>query len=374
MLLAARHDAVRRDALDRRLVQIDKPHIVPVEGLVISGLHRDAAGAEAVVLRHQFLCGLRVADALADLAGHEVRDRAVGGFVHEGVAEIAHPDAEARLPVELLVKSFALLGRHLHRLAPVGVVDEAPVRGAAAGEDRVVAGLDPGLGPGVDGRIVQGRAPVGAALEHRQMARRLGHHRDQLHGGGARADDADALAGKLQRLARPVRGVEGGPAEIRHSFDLGHLRDGERADRRDEPAGARAMPVLRLDLPGEPVLVPGRADDPRPEPDIAAQVELVGDEVHIAQGLGLGREMLAPLPFLQQFPGEGKAVAVALGIEARAGIAVPVPGAADIAAGLEHPHPEAKFPEPVKLVEAGNAGADHDGVIVFAVRRPAHAA
>ena len=172
----------------------------------------------------------------------------------------------------------------------------------------------------------------------------------------------------------PVRSVEGGPAEIRHAFDLGHLRDGERADRRDEPAGARAMPVLRLDLPGEPVLVPGRADDPRPEPDIAAQVELVGDEVHIAQGFGLGREMLAPIPLLKQFPGEGEAVAVALGIEARAGIAVPVPGAADIAAGLEHPHPEAEFPEPVKLVEAGNARADHDGVMLFAVRRPAHAA
>ena len=69
VLLAPRHHAVRGNALDGRLVQIDKAHIVPVEGLVIARLHRDAAGAEAVVLRHQLLRGLRVADALADSCG-----------------------------------------------------------------------------------------------------------------------------------------------------------------------------------------------------------------------------------------------------------------------------------------------------------------
>jgi len=35
--------------------------------------------------------------------------------------------------------------------------------------------------------------------------------------------------------------------------------------------------------------------------DVAAQIELVGDIVEVALGLGLRREALVPVPFLQQF-------------------------------------------------------------------------
>ena len=70
--------------------------------------------------------------------------------------------------------------------------------------------------------------------------------------------------------------------------------------------------------------------------------------------------MLVPVPFVQQFLGEGVAVGPALGIEARARIAVPVPGAADAGAGFEHPDLKAEFAQAIELVEAGNAGADDD--------------
>src|SRR6266446_6025214 len=76
--------------------------------------------------------------------------------------------------------------------------------------------------------------------------------------------------------------------------------------------------------------------------------------------------MLLPVPFLQQFPRKRVAVGPALRIEAGAGIAVPVPGAADGGAGLEHPHLETELAQLVELVEAGNAGADDDCVEIQA--------
>ena len=52
----------------------------------------------------------------------------------------------------------------------------------------------------------------------------------------------------------------------------------------------------------------------------------------------------------------------ALDVAARAGVAVPVPGAADAAARLEHPRREPEPPQPVQHVQAGEAGADDDRV------------
>src|SRR6202012_5712292 len=78
--------------------------------------------------------------------------------------------------------------------------------------------------------------------------------------------------------------------------------------------------------------------------------------------LRLAGEMLGPFPFRQQLPGEGIAVGIAFRIESCAGIAIPVPGAADLGAGLEHAHLQAQFAQPQELVHARQAAADDDGV------------
>src|SRR6185503_5911806 len=78
--------------------------------------------------------------------------------------------------------------------------------------------------------------------------------------------------------------------------------------------------------------------------------------------VGLGGEVLGPLPLLQQFLGEGIAVGPALRIEARAGIAVPVPGAADVGAGLEDLYAKAEAAQAMELIEARHAGADDDDI------------
>src|SRR6185436_8726344 len=104
--------------------------------------------------------------------------------------------------------------------------------------------------------------------------------------------------------------------------------------------------------------------DPAIELHVLAQAELVGDVVEIAQVLGLAREFLLPVPFVQKLAREGVAVGVALRIEARAGIAVPVPGAAEIAARLEDGRLDAEIGQPLDLVDAGDAGADDDDFVM----------
>ena len=124
--------------------------------------------------------------------------------------------------------------------------------------------------------------------------------------------------------------------------------------------------VFQNHIPTARVFLVAGGGDATPELDVAAQIELVSNVVEIALGLGLSGEVFLPVPFLQHFPGKRIAIGPALGVEAGAGIAVPVPGAADGAAGLEHPHFEAEFAQPVELVEAGNARADDDRVEIQA--------
>src|SRR5262249_53505808 len=121
--------------------------------------------------------------------------------------------------------------------------------------------------------------------------------------------------------------------------------------------------ALEHDLPAVPGLVIGGRGDPALELDVAPQVERVGDVLQVAQRLRLRGEMLTPVPSLQDLRREGVSVRVALRIEPRPGIAIPVPRAAHALAGLEDPDGQAELSETMELVHAGHAGADDDGVV-----------
>ena len=104
------------------------------------------------------------------------------------------------------------------------------------------------------------------------------------------------------------------------------------------------------------------ARDPGGELDVAPQVEPVGDVVGVAEDLRLGGVLLGPLPLLLEVLVEAVGVLHALDVAAGARVAVPVPGAADAVAGLEHLHGEALRPGLVEHVEAREPGSDHDDV------------
>ena len=77
-------------------------HVVAVVGLEIVCLQRDTLHAEAVILRDQFLRSRRILHALADAFGDVGRKLGVGRLIGKDFLEIAEPDPEAGLVVELV--------------------------------------------------------------------------------------------------------------------------------------------------------------------------------------------------------------------------------------------------------------------------------
>src|SRR6476660_4058505 len=109
-------------------------------------------------------------------------------------------------------------------------------------------------------------------------------------------------------------------------------------------------------------LIEARLGDLGIEFDAAAQIEAVRHMVQVFQNFMLLRIPLGPLPLLQQGAIEGVAIDVAVRIAAAAGVAVPVPGSADPAAGLEPLDGQAYFvTKTMDHVQSAEAGADDDG-------------
>src|SRR5687767_2860529 len=82
----------------------------------------------------------------------------------------------------------------------------------------------------------------------------------------------------------------------------------------------------------------------------------------IALDLWLRGVAFGPFPLLIEIGQERERVEHALDVAARAGIGVPVPGAADITAGLEHMGLHAEAAEFVEHVEACHPRAYDDGI------------
>ena len=81
-----------------------------------------------------------------------------------------------------------------------------------------------------------GAAPPTAACAGRAAPRRRpcgDHLRHDLDGAGTGPDDRDPLAGQVDAVV-PLRGMESGTAEFVHAFDVGHVRDVQRARARDQ--------------------------------------------------------------------------------------------------------------------------------------------
>ncbi len=359
----------RRHACQRRLPEIDQVDVGPIVGLVVPGLERHALHAEAVVPGDQRLGRLRVLDPSPDAPGDVFGEFGVRHLVGEDLAEVRKPDAEARRVVELVPELQPLLAAHLVEAAPVGFVLEAAGRARAGGEDLVVAPADVGHLLVRDQAVVERAAPVGPALEHRQIANLVGDFADHLDRGRAGADHRHLLARKIDRFLRPVIGVERPALEGIHALEPGQGRLGEQAQHHaDEAAGHLArgagLLVAHSEAPQPIVLVPVGGDDPAVELHVLAQAELVGDVIEVAQVLGLAGKALLPVPLVEQLAREGVAVGIALRIEARAGIAVPVPGAAEIRGELQDRGLHAEVGQPLDLVDAADAGADDDDFVV----------
>src|SRR5205807_2492945 len=137
---------------------------------------------------------------------------------------------------------------------------------------------------------------------------------------------------------------------------------GEAAGGHDVMAAGDRRAVVGAELPALGCLIPFRFGHLGPEADVAAQIVAVRDEAEIAQDLGLGGVFLRPGPGLVELRIERVAVVDGLDIAARTRIAVPIPGAADVAGLVETDGREAGLAQAMEKIEAGKSGADHGNI------------
>ena len=241
-------------------------------------------------------------------------------------------------------------------------MDIAARRGAQQREKCWVITLDLALFFFRDSPVMQRRAPIGRALKDCEGTNLGSNSLDHLHARRPRTNHGHALARETDRLMRPAIGMEGLARKTFNARDARQRISGKRAKRGDQEAAVMLCARIKCDCPALRGFIEMRAHDAVIELDMAAQIETVCHVLQIAQCFGLRGEMLAPAPFLQQFIGKRIAVGVAFRIKPRAGVAIPIPGAAQIAAGLEHLDAIAKLPQAIQLIEAGNAGADDDHI------------
>ena len=240
-------------------------------------------------------------------------------------------------------------------------------------ENLIIAAADFRHFLSADLAIMQGRAPIGRALEHHKLLGDLSDFLNGLHAGCASANHRHALAGEIHLFLGPKTRVKRLTLEIRNTRKLRHGRRGKRTNRGDQKARFMRAAIFQCHGPAACLFIPARRLHARLELDIAAQIVFIGDQVQIAFGFRLRREMLGPMPFLQQILVEGIAIRIAFRIEAAARIAVPIPGAANTRACFKHARLHAQLAQPDQLIEPGHAGTDDNGIIIeplVAARRP----
>ena len=138
-----------------------------------------------------------------------------------------------------------------------------------------------------------------------------------------------------------------------------HVGGRQGADGRDNEARRDGVAFVGAHGPQLGVVIEDDFDDALAELDIGLQVEALGAVLEVAQDLVLFRIALGPIPFLQQVLVERVTVDVAIGVAACAGIAIPVPRAADAVAGLEHRDVQVELvAQRMEHVHAGESGTN----------------
>ena len=214
-------------------------------------------------------------------------------------------------------------------------------------------------------RVATRRTVVGSALEDGEMADFRGDFGDELHCGRTGSNHRDALPRKVDVFLWPAGGMKRFPRKALYALKRWGIASRQEADGRDEKLRLGAPAACQLDLPALCFLVVDRRLDSRIELDVFAQVEFVRHIVEIFFVLRLAGIMLLPIPLLQQFFRPRIAVGLALGIEAAAGVAIPIPRAAHAVSILIAAYREPKLPQAVELIQAGHPGTDDNRVIVL---------
>ena len=202
---------------------------------------------------------------------------------------------------------------------------------------------------------------VRRALEHGQLLGLLRNDRDRLDRRRAGADDRHPLAREVHLVVWPTPGEVHLALEPIGAGNIGHLRDREAAGGHHIVLGDDVA-ARGVDRPALGIVVPRRGLDTRAEPNVLAQIVLVGHEVGVPQDLGLGGIPLGPGPLGLQLGIPAVGVVDGQDVAPSARVTIPVPGAADTVAGLDHDGTESCVAHPLQLVHASEPRTHDHGV------------
>ena len=201
--------------------------------------------------------------------------------------------------------------------------------------------------------------PLRGALEDREVFDVRRDRRRDLEAACAGAEQGEAHAAVVEALG-PARRVERRPGEVVDAVDVGQLRDVQRADARDHETGferlAVAGGVTDVDAPARVRFVPGCARDLGLEAAVRPQAVLVEHAREVGAQLRVLTVVLAPVVgWLERIT-----VLVARDVDARARVAVLVPGASGPGVLLDDREGQAGLLQADARLDARHPRADHD--------------
>ncbi len=363
---ARRVDSGLGNAHQRVTLQVHQPHMGQIERGMVVGVQAQPFGADRIAGGAQRVGRLRIVHGGANLAADEVGKVIVGRPIghHVGV-EVEHLQQFAALP-GAFVSLLAFVGRHRER-RDHRAFQRHPAEGVFG---RLTVGRIVGqLGELVRGyrTVVGGDRKARRALENHQLRCLRGDEWDGLDARRPGADDADAFAGEVDGFVGPSAREIHLAGEVLDAVDVEILGHRKTARRHDEVATVDLVAAVGAHAVCGRVVVPMRMRDPGAELDVATKVVLVGDVVQVPQYLGLGGVLLRPLPVARPVRVEAEHVVDAGDVDACAGVAVPVPGAAHVVTLLENAHRMAREPETVRGVQTREAGADDHNIHIGAI-------
>ncbi len=329
--------------------------------------------AELAVVRLERLGGVRIVDDRLDPRADLLHllevgqlhggGQPLGGHVALAVAEADQQVADDVGPA--VVDEIFGLGDAGHEVVEV----VHPPRLPAGLEARRPLGIGRTVGAHVDRRR--------RALEHEQLLCAGAEMRHALDGCGTGSDDADALVGELVEatvgvaagvVVVPSTGVERVTLEGGDAVDAGKLRTMQWPARHHDVARSHRVTAIGGDDPPMVGVVPTHAGHLGLETGVSVQVEVLADRLAVREDLGgLGVLLLRHVPDLLQ----QREVHVRLDVARGAGIAVPVPGSAEVAALLDQADVvDARLAEPSAGEESAEAAADDQYLDLVGQRFP----
>ena len=198
-----------------------------------------------------------------------------------------------------------------------------------------------------------------------------------LDGGGSGADDGDAFVRKLVQSAGgvsagvlivPARGVKAVAGEVVDSWDARELRTVVGSGSHDQKAGAELVAAIRADPPALDRRIPAQRPNHGTEQRLLVEAKMTADPLALLEDLAaIGVAVLGEIAHLL----EQRHVAIRLDVALHPGVAVPIPGAAEVAAHLDDADvADAGFLHTRSREQAGKASTEDGDIEIFRDRIP----